>query len=150
MLLTSTLGEHVVSKESAEQLGAVDGVVVDAASRRITAVQMGKGRKTKVVPWEAISGVGTAAVVVDRDESARDPDESEHRYTSGAVALIGGLVLSDRGNVHGKVVDVEYDEGTGSFVSIRTEAMTIPAARLRSIGTYAWIVAADDDEPAKQ
>ena len=149
MLLTDTLGEHAVSKASAESLGAVDGVVIDAAGHRITAVQLGKGRKARVVPWESISGIGSAALIVDDDESARAPDEREQRFTGGDVGLIGSLVLSDRGNARGKVVDLEYEEDTGRLVSIRTESETVAADRLRAIGTYAWVVAAGDDEPAK-
>jgi len=148
MQLTTTLGENVVSKSTAETLGSVDGVVIDAASRRITALRLGKGRKAKVVPWEQVSGVGTAAVIVEKDESLRAPaDGIEQRYASGDVALIGGLVLSDQGNSQGTVVDVEYDGDTGTLTSIRTsKSDAIDADRLRAIGTYAWVVAGGDDE----
>lgn len=147
MLLTTTLGENVVSKTSAETLGSVEGVVVDAATRTVTALQIGKGRKAKVVAWNAVSGVGTAAVVVDDDGAVREPTDDEQRFVGGDVAVIGGLVLSDRGNGHGKVVDIEYDEENGAVLSIRTQSATIAADRLRAIGSYAWIVAAAADEP---
>ena len=148
MLLTTTLGEKVVSKASAETLGTVDGVVIDAASHKITALRLGKGRKAQVVPWSEVSGVGTAAVIVDRDEALRDPAEgAEERYASGDVPLIGALVLSDRGNSRGTVVDVEYDGDTGAITSISTsQSTTIDAERMRAVGTYAWVVAAGDDE----
>jgi uncharacterized protein YrrD len=146
MLLTTTLGEDAVSKESAETLGPVTGVVLDAPSRKITALQVGKGRKARVVSWDAVSGVGTAAVVVEDDEALRDPNEREQRYVGGDVEVIGGLVLSDLGNAHGTVVDVEYDEHTGEIMSIRTQSAVIDAERLRAVGTYAWVVTAADDE----
>lgn len=148
MLLTTTLGENVVSKATADTLGAVTGVVVDAKVRTIAALQLGKGRKAKVVGWSDVSGVGSAAVVVERDAALREPSDDEHRYVRGDVAVIGGLVLSDRGNAHGNIVDVEYDEVSGALVSIRTASLTVPAVALRSIGAFAWVVAADDDEPA--
>ncbi len=148
MLLTSTLGENVVSKASADTIGAVTGVVVDARARKITALQVGKGRKARVVAWADVSGIGSAAVVVERDDALREPTDDEHRYVGGDVAVIDGLVLSDRGNAHGKIIDVEYDEQTGSVVSIHTASTTVAADRLRSIGSYAWIVSAADDEPA--
>lgn len=148
MLLTSTLGENVVSKASAETLGSVQGVVVDAGARTLAAVQVGKGRKARVVPWASISGVGSAAVVVDDEDAPREPTDDEDRYVGGSVKVIGGLVLSDRGNAHGDIVDLEYDEETGAVVSIRTRTATIAAERLHSIGSYAWVVAAGDDEPA--
>lgn len=149
MLLSTTLGENVVSKASAEQLGSVDGVVIDPTTQRITALQVGRGRKARVVPWEAVAGVGTAAVVVDGDDALREPTADEHRYTGGDVTVIGGLVLSDRGNARGDVVDVDYDETSGRLLSIRTKSSTIEADRLRTIGTYAWVVTADPDEPGQ-
>ena len=121
MLLTTTLGEKVVSKASAETLGSVDGVVIDAANRKITGLRLGKGRKAKIVPWDTVSGVGTAAVIVREDDALRDPaDGVEQRFASGDIALIGGLVLSDRGNAHGTVTDIEYDADTGALTSIQT------------------------------
>ncbi len=148
MLLTNTLGENVVSKSTAETLGSVQGVIIDAGDRRVVAVQVGKGRKARVVPWGSVSGVGSAAVVVDDEDALREPADGEDRYVGGSVKVIGALVLSDRGNGHGDIVDVEYDEETGSVISIRTGAATIAAERLLSIGSYAWVVAAGDDEPA--
>ena len=147
MLLTTTLGEKVVSKGSAETLGSVDGVVIDAARHLITALQVGKGRKAKVVPWDAISGVGTAAVIVERDDALRDPDdEIEPRYTRGDVAVIGALTLSDLGNSLGTIVDLEYDSDTGSITAIRTsQSNEISGDRLRAAGTHAWIFAAGDE-----
>lgn len=114
-MLTTTLGEDAVSKESAETLGSVSGVVLDVSSRKITVLQVGKGRKAKVVSWDAISGVGEAAVIVEDDDALRDPNEREQRYVGGDVEVIGGLVLSDLGNADGSVVDVEYDEHTGAI-----------------------------------
>lgn len=148
MLLTTTLGEKVVSKASADTLGSVEGVVIDAASHKITAVQLGKGRKAKMVPWDEVTGVGTAAVIIEHDAALRDPAEgAEQRYAGGDVALIGGLVLSDRGNSRGTVADVEYNGDTGALTSIRTsQSTTIDAERLRAVGTYAWVVTAGDDE----
>jgi sporulation protein YlmC with PRC-barrel domain len=148
MLLTTTLHEKVVSKTSAETLGSVDGVVIDAATGKITGLRLGKGRRAKIVPWDTVSGVGTAAVIVENDDALRDPAEgAEQRFASGDITLIGGLVLSDRGNALGTVTDVEYDADTGALTSILTsQSTTIDAERLRAIGAYAWVVTATDDE----
>ena len=148
MLLTATLGERIVSKETAETLGSVDGVVIEAEQRRLVALTSGKGRKVRVIPWGEVSGVGSAAVVVERDDAAREPAEgNERQQARGDTALMGGLVLSDRGNALGAVVDVEYDAATGALTSIRTsQSLTLSGDRLRAIGSYAWIVVAGDDE----
>ena len=148
MLLSETLGERVVSKASAETLGSADGVIIDPESRRIVAVRTGKGKKARVIPWDALSGVGDAAVVVDDDDAVRDPEAgAEHDQAADDVKLLGGLVLSDRGNAHGTVTDVAFDAASGTIEEIRTSrSMTIGADRMRSIGHYAWIVSAGDEE----
>jgi uncharacterized protein YrrD len=148
MLLSETLGERVVSKASAETLGTADGVIVDPGAPRIVAVRIGKGRKARVIPWEALSGVGDAAVVVEHDDALREPGEGrEHDQATDAVRVLGGLVLSDRGNEHGTVSDLVFDAASGTVEEIRTSrSARIAGARIRSIGHYAWIVAAADDE----
>jgi len=148
MLLTETIGERIVSKASAETLGSVDGVVIDVAERTISGLRVGKGKKAKIIPWSAISGVGDAAVVVEGEDVLRVPDEgTEEQQARGDITLIGGLVLSDLGNEYGKVTDVEYDEQTGAIHTIRcAQPDPIAVERLRAIGTYAWVVAAADDE----
>ncbi len=148
MMLTATLGERIVSKATAETLGSVDGVVIEAGQQRLVALTSGKGRKARVIPWKEVSGVGSAAVVVEHDDAAREPAEGfETQQARGDAALMGGLILSDRGNALGAVVDVEYDAETGALTSIRTsQSLTITGARLRAIGAFAWIVAAGDDE----
>ena len=142
MQLTTTLGEKVVSKTSAETLGTVDGVVVDVSDRRLKAVRLGKGRKAKLISWDALSGVGSAAVIVEGDDALRDPAEPEQRQASGDVAVIGALVLSDAGNAQGTVVDVEFEADTGALVAIHTtHGPHVSAERLLAVGPYAWIVA---------
>jgi sporulation protein YlmC with PRC-barrel domain len=147
MLLTTTLDEKAVDKSSAETLGPVTGAAIDAANRSIAALKVGKGRKAQFVAWKSLR-TGADAVVVEHRDALHEPsDEIETRFADGDVAVIGGLVLSDRGNAHGKVVDVEYDEDTGVITAIHTSLpVVIEGTRLRAIGTYAWIVAAGDDE----
>lgn len=149
MRITATLGERIVSKSSAETLGSVDGMIIDAQHRRLVALTFGKGRKSRVIPWSALHGIGSAAVVVEHDDAAREPaDGFERQQARGEAALMGGLLLSEGGNALGAVVDVEYDSETGSVTAIRTsESTTLNGDRLRAIGTYAWIVA-DEDEDA--
>jgi uncharacterized protein YrrD len=148
MLLTDTLGERIVGRDTAETLGSVDGVVIDAAQKTIAALRSGKGRKTKVIPWSAVTGIGDAAVVIEATDAMREPnDGAEEQQARGDVAVLGGRLLSDLGNEHGTVVDIEYDTGTGAIASIRTsQSSEIAAERIRSIGSYAWVIAASDDE----
>lgn len=148
MLLSDALGERIVSKASAETLGTADGVIIDPATPRIVAIRSGRGRKARVIPWETLSGVGDAAVVVEHDDAVRNPEAgAEHDQATDDIKVLGGLVLSDRGNEHGTVTDVAFDAESGTVEEISTSrSMTIAGARLRSIGHYAWIIEAADDE----
>jgi uncharacterized protein YrrD len=148
MQLASAIGEKVVSKSSAETLGTVEGVVIDPEPRTITAVRLGKGRKARLVSWGSITGFGPDAVVVENDDAVREPnDELEARWTDGGIGLIGARVLSDRGNEHGAIADIEFDETSGALIAIEpTRGNGLPAERLLAVGSYAWIVSAADDE----
>jgi uncharacterized protein YrrD len=148
MQLASALGEKVVSKSSAETLGSVDGVVIDPKPGTITAVRLGKGRKARLFSWASITAFGPDAVVVEDDDAVHEAaDELEVRWVDGGFDVIGARVLSDHGNEHGAIVDIEFDDATGALVNIQpTQGAVIAADRLLAVGSYAWIVAADDDE----
>ncbi|MGH9183892.1 MAG: PRC-barrel domain-containing protein [Acidimicrobiales bacterium] len=137
--LTQTAGTKVVSRASAEQIGTVSRAMVDPDGHRIVALQVGKGR---LVDWEALTGVGAGAVVVDDGSRVRGPeDEREHRAVRGELDLEGKLVLSDAGNELGTVADLEFDEASGVVEMVVTTEGRIAGDRLRAIGSYCVVVA---------
>jgi len=142
--LRDALGRPVMARDTAEALGPLHGVVVDAGERRVTAVQVGKGHKGRLVDWSAITGMGPDAVVVDAEASLRAASgEREERFLKGDLPLLGHRVLNDAGDVLGALDDVELDETTGALVSLLAGGETIAASRLRSLGSYALVVAAE-------
>lgn len=147
--LKDAVGRSVVARDTAETVGQVRGALVDPAARRIASLQVGKGRGARLVDWPAVTGVGPDAVVVDTESSLRDPAEGrEERVVKGDVPLLGGRILTDRGDELGPLDDVDFDDSTGDLVSLRSGDVTIAAADLRSIGGYAIVVHHDPVAPA--
>ncbi len=145
MGLRDAMGRAVVARDTAETAGQVHGAVVDVGSRRITAIQVGKGHKAQLADWSAITGVGPDAIVVDSEAGFRSAQgEREQRIVKGDIALLGGRVLTDRGDALGTLDDVEFDENTGEVVALVCGDTSVPAARLRSVGGFAIVVATGD------
>ncbi len=141
--LRAALGRPVVARDTAETVGDVQGAVVDVPTRRIVALQVGKGRKARVAEWASISGVGPDAVVVQSESVLRDPaGDRETAFVRGGLPLLGARVLTDRGDEAGSLDDVEFDEGSGQLVALVSGDQRFPAADLHAIGGYAVVVAA--------
>jgi len=145
MRLHDAMGRAVVARDTAETVGQVHGAVVDAASHRIVALQVGKGHKGRLADWTAITGVGPDAVVIEGEASLRAVSgEREERILKGDVALLGGRVLTDKGDALGALDDVEFDETTGELLALICGETSVPATRLRSVGGYAVVVATEE------
>jgi sporulation protein YlmC with PRC-barrel domain len=141
ILLSHLLRTKVMSRETAEELGDVRGVVVDVATQTATALQVGRGRKARLADWPALTGVGPDAVVVASEDVLRPPrDEREEQTVGGDTALMKALVLTDRGDAMGNVADVELDEATGRLVSLTVDDVLVDATRLLAVGRYAVVV----------
>jgi len=145
------MGRAVVARDTAETVGQVHGAVIDVDSRRIVALQLGKGHKAQLADWTAITGVGPDAIVIESQAGLRSANgEREERIVKGDIALLGGRVLTARGDALGSLDDVEFDEETGEIQALVCAGATIDADRLRSVGGYAVVVAAEPTggEPA--
>jgi uncharacterized protein YrrD len=136
MHLSELQGRRVVSRSSAETLGAVSDVLLSPAPWSISALVLGKGRKAQAVGWPQIVGIGPDAVVVADDDAASEQQDR---------SPIGRLALSELGNAAGPVTDVEFDETSGALISLATETVLIEGDRLLADGPYALIVATRDE-----
>ena len=145
MRLSEAMGRSVVARDTAETIGSLHGAVVDAAAPRILALQVGKGHKAQLADWPSVTGVGPDAVVLEGEASLRAPaGEREQGVVKGDIPLLGGRVLTDRGDELGTLDDVEFDESTGEVVALVSGPITAPGGQLRSIGSYAIVVGAPD------
>jgi uncharacterized protein YrrD len=136
-------GRRIVSRTSAEELGNLEHLVVDAKGLRVTALVVGKGRRALVVDWEHVSGFGPDAVMV-ADESALHPprDDRERAAAGGKLELVGQRVLSDVGNDLGPITDVVFDPTSGVIEAFMIDDREVDAAALLGIGSFAVIVRA--------
>jgi uncharacterized protein YrrD len=140
--LSTLIGAKVVSRASAEELGTIQGAVVDLPGRMIAAWQIGKGRRAQIVEHSHLTGMGSAAVVVDDEDNLRDATSPEETATvKGNRPLIGHTALSDAGDILGDVQDAEIDTDTGALLSVSTPAGPYDAEQLRGLGSFALVIA---------
>ncbi|MDQ1397663.1 MAG: hypothetical protein QOG64_2922 [Acidimicrobiaceae bacterium] len=140
---TEAMGRPVLSRATAERLGEVKHLIVDVGQRRITLLAVGRGRRSQLVDWEALSGLGPDAVMVESEQRVRDAaDDRDKAAAAGKLDLLGKRVLTDRGFTAGTVTDIVFEAETGMVTEIRTESGPIAAERLRGAGSYAVVVAA--------
>lgn len=140
--LSEVAGTKVMSKASAQKMGKVERILVDVPPRRIVALQVGRD---ELVAWTDVSGVGHDAVVVEDEDRVRTAaDAREEQAISGTFDWKNKLVLSDRGNELGKVVELEFDEVTGELEVVQTTEGSVAADRLHSLGSYCLVVRHED------
>lgn len=143
MRFSEARGGKVVSRTSAERVGAVRRLVLELPGPRVTAVQVTGGRKPRLVPWERVSGFGPDAVVVDGEDALREPESDREKGTAkGTLDPLGKLVLTDTGDSTGVVQDIELDPETGAVAAFVTDDETVTADRVLALGSYAVIVRA--------
>jgi uncharacterized protein YrrD len=145
MRLSEADGRPVMSRESAERIGELKHVVVDAGARRITALHVGgRRRKAELVGWGDIVGFGPDGIVVAGEAAVRGPDDDrEKAVVGGDLDLDGRLVLDDRGDSAGELTDVLFDESTGEIAALVCGEAEIAGDRLRAVGPYCVIVRAE-------
>ena len=141
-------GRKVLSRASAQELGVVEHLLIDAQRPQITAVIIGKGKKAQLVEWAQLSGFGPDAVMV-RDEAALRPpaDDRERAAASGKLDLVGKRVLTEKGNELGTLEDVTFDPETGALAALRVGDREIPADCVLGSGSYAVVVDANQEPP---
>jgi sporulation protein YlmC with PRC-barrel domain len=134
-------GRRVLSSATAEDLGKVSHLVVDVGQRRVSSLVVGKGRKAKVVGWDALHGFGPDAVMVE-DESALHEvtDDADHRAVDGTLEMVGKRALTELGNEIGAVEDVEFDPSGGTLETVLVGNQRWPATTLLGVGSYAVVL----------
>ena len=140
--LREAMGKPVIDRDTAEKAGDVRGFAIDAGRHCVTALLVTEGRSTSVVEWPQIQGIGPDAVIVT---SVREPTTDEERLMSGALNPINKRVLSDLGNDLGEATDAEVDEH-GVIQSLDVAGSQVSGQRVRAVGSYAVVVAADPSE----
>lgn len=141
-------GRKIISRASAQELGAVRHLLVDAQRREVTAVVIGRGKKAQLIDWPHLSGFGPDAVMVSDEGALRPPaDERERAAADGKLELLDKRALTERGNELGRVDDVIFDPETGALETLSVGERHIPAGALLGSGTYAAVLDASEEPP---
>ena len=134
-------GRKVVSRTSAEDLGSLARLVVDAKRRQVVSLVVGKGRKAVLIDWDQVTGFGPDAVMVADEDALHEPrDDHEREAAGGKLELIGKRTLSDIGNDLGPVTDVVFDPDTGAIEAISIGDREVTADSLLGAGSFAVII----------
>jgi len=144
-------GMPIVSLQEGEQLGQVDGLIIDPATLQVVALLLDRrtaSKEEQVVATANVRSVGEAAITVE-DRASLVPIARIARIQELARAkkpVVGKTVMSERGTRLGEVADLEIDPqdfriaGLVLRGSLWRKGTTIPADRVRSIGRDAVIV----------
>jgi len=140
---TAAVGRKVVSRQSAEEFGTVSHLVVDASTRHVSAVVVGKRRRARLIDWARLTGMGPDAAIIEADDVLHEPaDEREHAAVAGKLEFLGKRALQETGNELGKIDDVVFDPSSGELLQILVGATEHPATLLLGAGSYAVVLAA--------
>jgi uncharacterized protein YrrD len=141
-----SVGRKVVSRASAQELGAVNHLLVDGQQRQVASIVIGRGKKAQFVDWAQLSGFGPDAVMVADETSLRDPaDDRERAAAEGKLELVGKRTLSERGNELGPIDDVTFDADSGALEDFAIGNRRLPAGSLLGSGSYAAVVEKSQD-----
>ncbi len=142
-------GRKVLSRASAQELGAVSHLLVNAQQRQIAAVLIGRGKKAQLVEWAQLSGFGPDAIMVVDEGALRPPaDDRERAAADGRFELVGKRTLTERGNEVGPIDDVNFDAETGALEDLVIGDRRVPAGSLLSVGSYAAVLDETQDAPS--
>ncbi|PLS74946.1 MAG: hypothetical protein CYG61_09930 [Actinobacteria bacterium] len=140
-------GRKVVSRASAEEVGVVAHLLVDAGRHRVAAVVIGRGKKARLVDWAQLSSFGPDAVMVAEESALRPPaDDREQAAADGKLELVGKRALTEQGNEMGRVEDVSFDPDSGALETLIVKDRHIPAEALLANGSYAAVLHPGQDE----
>jgi sporulation protein YlmC with PRC-barrel domain len=134
-------GRKVMSRASANEVGSVGHLLVDAQQRRVAAIVIGHGKKAQLVDWAQLSGFGPDAIMVVDEAALRPPaDDRERAAVEGSLELVGKRALSERGNELGQIDDVTFDAATGALEDLLIGDRRVPAGTLLGNGSYAAVL----------
>lgn len=146
----------VVSILEGKELGVVRDLVINPANTEVAALAIDDGiwyLGAKILSFSAIKGLGQGAVTVETSSDLLPISETPEavQFLNTGVRIIGAKVLSNAGQLQGKITEFYLDE-TGRIISceienLQGETIKIPANRFITLGKDVLIIT-DVKEPA--
>jgi uncharacterized protein YrrD len=145
--LRAALRMPVITRTTAEELGTVSGVTVDAGAHRFDALYVGGGkRNARFVDWAAIASFGEDAVIIEDAAVVREAaGEREDLVAKDRAPVLDQRVLSSLGDQLGIVDDLGFDPESGVIETIEVGGLRLPGEQLRGVGSYAVVVVLPTD-----
>jgi len=129
------LGTQVITRDSGRRLGVISQVWVDVDRREVVALGMRSSLLTvsglpKFMPLESVRQIGDV-VLVD-DDAAVEDDWDVDAYSN----LISSEVITETGELLGKVRGFKFDDRDGKLVSIIIASIGLPQIPEQVLSTY--------------
>ncbi|MFC6288458.1 PRC-barrel domain-containing protein [Nocardioides sp. GCM10027113] len=140
MKFSEAHGTKIVSTETAETVGEVDGFVVDPSDHAVRALRVRKSNAGNTLAWSDIRAFGVDAVTVDRGERIRDAGGDVSDLLGKERQILGKRVLTTGGEELGSVSDIDFDPDSGEVTSLVCGDGDVAGARLVGVGSYAVVV----------
>ncbi|NJN61784.1 MAG: photosystem reaction center subunit H [Coleofasciculaceae cyanobacterium RL_1_1] len=129
------LGTQVITRDSGRRLGVVSQVWVDVDRREVVALGMRSNLLAvsgipKFMPLENIRQIGD--VILVEDDTAIEDDWEIDAYST----LTGSEVITETGELLGKVRGFKFDARDGSLVSVIIASIGLPQIPEQILSTY--------------
>lgn len=143
------LGLPVISLEEGVRVGRIKGLILNPATKTLAAVVVEGGRlvrEQKFIPFAKVHSMGVNAITISRGQSAQKTASLPEimQLWKDRTPLIGARVVTESGNILGRVTDYGVDPTTGSLVGIEMASSLwasslkgrswLPASTLRTLG----------------
>ncbi len=159
-MLASEITRRPVVTLGGEIVARVKDVVLDGRAGRISGFTLSglgllSGPLRQALPWEAVTGLGPDAVMIQDETAFQDLDEVAEPKEAAGGDVLGARVLTDSGTDLGQVADVVievtasqavvagYEIAPGEALAGRKRATVfIPLARTIAVSGEALVVPA--------
>ncbi len=124
------VGMPVISLEEGQQIGTVNGLVVNPALKNVSALiieQKGFFREQKYIPFSKVHSIGNDAVTVDRVNRAEKGTSLPEilKLIKERANIAGSRLMDENGAVLGVVDEYYVDLQTGDIVGLEFSGGTI-------------------------
>ncbi len=138
MRWSRAIGTPVVDTTTAEEIGRVDGLVIDPESTTVVSIVVGE----QLVGFSGTGGIGKDAVTLEGTGALRSPGSTiEERAVARETDPLRKRVFTEDGVEMGSVTDVEFDAGSGAVQRIVLSDDEVAGSRLLGLGSDAVVVA---------
>ncbi len=144
MLLSETTMRRVFTTTTASMVGQVEDLIVDPRSRAIVALRLFGARNGDTLHWADITTVGPDGITVASAEVVREAEGRTADLLSGEYRIMGKRLVTEAGDVIGRVMDVDFDPRSGSIRTLVTTGGRVDGDRLVACGSYAAVVRTGD------